>query len=114
MLVLLSAEGQPKQCESPYLFAIRCLAFFPLARSRREEFAPFQTAEAIDVRRKSDAFGEKLDAYRSFFLQRAPFAVASGELGLEHVSARRWRTLLLPGWTTLQSCPLHQPMCLLV
>ena len=60
----------------------------PLGCSRREEFAPFQTAEAIDVRRKSDAFGEKVDAYRSFFLQKAPFAIAGGELGLEHVSGR--------------------------
>lgn len=55
--------------------------------SRREEFAPFQTAEAIDVRRKSDAFGEKLDAWRAFFQHRAPFAVPAGaDLGLEHVS----------------------------
>ncbi len=54
--------------------------------SRREELAPFQTAEAIDVRRKSDAFSEKLDKYRAFFQQRAPFAVATEELSLEQAS----------------------------
>lgn len=57
-------------------------------RSRREELAPFQAAEAVDVRRKSDAFGERVDAYRAFFLRKAPFAVPAGEeLCLEHVRA---------------------------
>lgn len=56
---------------------------------RHEELAPFQAAEAIDVRRKSDAFGEKLEAYRAFFLQKAPFAVPDGgDLSLEHVRMR--------------------------
>lgn len=57
---------------------------------RREELAPFQAAEAIDVRRKSDAFGEKLEAYCAFFLQKAPFAAPDGgNLSLEHV--RSWQ-----------------------
>lgn len=67
------------------------LALFCRSRScsRREEFAPFQAAEAIDVRRKSDAFGEKVDAYRAFFLQKAPFAVpGGGDLSLEQVGER--------------------------
>lgn len=55
------------------------------ARRRREELAPFQAAEAIDVRRKSDAFGERVDAYRAFFLQKAPFAVPTTDLSLEQV-----------------------------
>lgn len=55
--------------------------------SRREELAPFQTAEAIDVRRKSDAFSEKVNAYRAFFQQHAPFAVANEELSVEQASS---------------------------
>ena len=64
----------------------------PALRSRREELAPFQAAEAIDVRRKSDVFGERVDAYRAFFLQKAPFAVPSTDLSLEQVTAagQRW------------------------
>ena len=47
--------------------------------------APLQQAEAIDIRRKSDAFGEKVEEFRKFFQQKAPFAVPGGELKLEHV-----------------------------
>ena len=49
--------------------------------------SPLQQAEAIDIRRKSDAFGEKVEEFRKFFQQKAPFAVPGGELKLEHVSA---------------------------
>ena len=48
--------------------------------------APLQQAEAIDIRRKSDAFGEKVEDFRKFFQLKAPFSVPSGELKLEHVS----------------------------
>lgn len=48
--------------------------------------APLQQAEAIDIRRKSDAFGEKVEDFRKFFQQKAPFSVPGGELKLEHVS----------------------------
>ncbi|GBF97683.1 flagellar outer dynein arm heavy chain beta [Raphidocelis subcapitata] len=54
--------------------------------NRREELAALQQAEAVDVRRKSDAFNERVEDYRKFFLKRAPFAVpGGGELKLEHV-----------------------------
>ncbi|KAI8473051.1 MAG: flagellar outer dynein arm heavy chain beta [Monoraphidium minutum] len=54
--------------------------------NRREALAALQQAEAVDVRRKSDAFNERVDEYRKFFLKRAPFAVqGGGELKLEHV-----------------------------
>jgi len=52
---------------------------------RREILAPLQQAEAIDIRRKSDSFGEKVDDFRKFFQQKAPFSVPGGELKLEHV-----------------------------
>ena len=53
---------------------------------RREILAPLQQAEAIDIRRKSDSFGEKVEEFRKFFQQKAPFSVPGGELKLEHVS----------------------------
>lgn len=53
---------------------------------RREILAPLQQSEAIDIRRKSDAFGEKVEDFRKFFQQKAPFSVPGGELKLEHVS----------------------------
>ena len=40
---------------------------------RREILAPLQQAEAIDIRRKSDSFGEKVEDFRKFFQQKAPF-----------------------------------------
>ena len=48
--------------------------------------APLQQAEAIEIRRKSDTFGERVEAFRRFFQQKAPFAVPGGVLKLEHVS----------------------------
>lgn len=96
----------------PSSFAALC------ACSRREELAPFQIAEAIDVRRKSDAFSVKVDLFRAFFQQRAPFAVASDKLTLEHVSlclqgiscegAKDQGVVKLDSpSTTLAGCPLH-------
>lgn len=41
------------------------------------------------MRRKSDAFGEKVDDHRAFFLQKAPFAVPSTGLSLEQASNKR-------------------------
>ncbi|KAA6419077.1 MAG: flagellar outer dynein arm heavy chain beta [Trebouxia sp. A1-2] len=52
---------------------------------RREILAPLQQAEAIDIRRKSDSFGEKVEDFRKFFQQKAPFSVPGAELKLEHV-----------------------------
>ncbi len=42
--------------------------------------------QAIEIRRKSDAFSERVEDFRKFFLKKAPFGVApSTELKLEHV-----------------------------
>lgn len=54
--------------------------------SKREELAPFQAAEAIEVRRKTDAFTEKVERFRTFFLHKAPFACPGGELSIGQVS----------------------------
>ena len=45
-----------------------------------------QQGEAIDIRRKSDAFGERVEEFRRFFQTKAPFTVAGAELKLQHVS----------------------------
>lgn len=43
------------------------------------------TLQAIEIRRKSDAFTERVEDFRKFFLRKAPFAVSGPELKLEHV-----------------------------
>ena len=55
--------------------------------SRKEQLTSLQQTEAIEIRRKSDAFGEKVEEYRKFFQRRAPFAVPppATELKLEFV-----------------------------
>ncbi|KAL6747291.1 flagellar outer dynein arm heavy chain beta [Haematococcus lacustris] len=53
--------------------------------NRREQLASLQQAEAIEIRRKSDAFSERVDDFRKFFLKNAPFGVASAELKLDNV-----------------------------
>eukprot|EP00882_Tetradesmus_deserticola_P009731 GHRQ01010278.1.p1 GENE.GHRQ01010278.1~~GHRQ01010278.1.p1 ORF type:complete len:796 (+),score=404.80 GHRQ01010278.1:482-2869(+) len=53
--------------------------------NRREQLAALQQAEAVEIRRKSDAFAERVDDYRKFFLKRAPFTVSGGDLRLEAV-----------------------------
>lgn len=47
---------------------------------------PLQQAEGIDIRRRSDAFAEKVDSFVKFFQKRAPFALSDPELTLAHVS----------------------------
>lgn len=54
--------------------------------NRREQLAPLQQAEAVEIRRKSDAFNERVEDFRTFFQRKAPFAVSGGELKLEQVS----------------------------
>ena len=44
--------------------------------TRKEQLTSLQQTEAIEIRRKSDAFGERVDAYRRFFQRTAPFGVA--------------------------------------
>ena len=73
-----------------YLFAshtLSCCVIVFAIYYRREVLAPLQQAEAIDIRRKSDAFGEKVEEFRKFFQQKAPFSVPGAELKLEHVSS---------------------------
>eukprot|EP00879_Flechtneria_rotunda_P005416 GHRR01005708.1.p1 GENE.GHRR01005708.1~~GHRR01005708.1.p1 ORF type:complete len:1495 (+),score=578.36 GHRR01005708.1:300-4784(+) len=53
--------------------------------NRREQLAALQQAEAVEIRRKSDAFAERVEDYRKFFLRRAPFSVPNGELKHEVV-----------------------------
>jgi hypothetical protein len=53
--------------------------------NRREQLAGLQQAEAVEIRRKSDAFAERVEEFRKFFLRRAPFNVPGGELRLEAV-----------------------------
>ncbi|CAD7696266.1 unnamed protein product [Ostreobium quekettii] len=53
---------------------------------RREQLAPLQQAEAIEVRRRSDAFAEKVEDFRKFFMKTAPFFVNDEEIKLEHVA----------------------------
>ena len=55
---------------------------------RREAIAPLQTKEAVEVRRKSDAFTESVEEFRKFFLAKAPFKVKEKDLTLDHVSHR--------------------------
>ena len=58
--------------------------------NRREQLASLQQYEAIEIRRKSDAFNERVEAFRKFFLQKAPFAVGGegAELKLDQVGRR--------------------------
>lgn len=57
----------------------------PSTCSKREELAPRQTAEAIEVRRKTDAFTDKVESFRAYFLQKAPFSAPGGELTMDQV-----------------------------
>ena len=68
-----------------------------LMSCRREAIAPLQTAEAVEVKKKSDAFGAKVEEFRKFFLAKAPFAISEQHLTLEHV-----RTLPAP-WRKLEA-----------
>ena len=52
---------------------------------RREAIAPLQTVEAVEVRKKSDAFNAKVEEFRKFFLAKAPFAIPEQQLTLDHV-----------------------------
>ena len=52
---------------------------------RRQALVTLQHAEAIQIRRDSDAFQVRMDAYRAFFQKAAPFMVPGGTLKLEQV-----------------------------
>lgn len=56
--------------------------------TRREQLTVLQQAEAIEIRRKSDAFGDRVEEFRAFFQKKAPFAVDGGVLKLEMVRGR--------------------------
>lgn len=52
---------------------------------RRESLSYLQQAEAVEIRRKSDAFQQRVEDFRAFFLQAAPFAIPAGsELTSQH------------------------------
>lgn len=54
---------------------------------RKEVLTPLRLMEQAEVRRRSDAFAERVEEYRRFFQRTAPFAVPGGaDLKLEHVS----------------------------
>ena len=63
-----------------------------LSPRRKEALSPLVQAEAIEVRRRSDAFQARVEGFRAFFQKSAPFAAPDTRLGLEHVSL----TLFLP------------------
>ena len=52
---------------------------------RRDQLVPLQQAEGQDIKRRSDAFAEKVDSFVKFFQKRAPFALPDPDLTLEHV-----------------------------
>ena len=52
---------------------------------RREALTHLQQAEALQIRRGSDAFQARVDAYRAFFQRAAPFAAPGGTLTSEQV-----------------------------
>lgn len=52
---------------------------------RREALAHLQQAESLQIRRDSDAFQARVDAYRAFFQKAAPFAAPEGSLNLAQV-----------------------------
>ena len=56
-----------------------------LLTCRKEALSPLVQAEAIEVRRRSDAFQARVEGFRAFFQKSAPFAVAAKELAQEHV-----------------------------
>lgn len=43
--------------------------------TRKEQLTSLQQTEAIEIRRKSDAFGVRVEEFRRFFQTRAPFTV---------------------------------------
>lgn len=53
--------------------------------TRKEQLTALQQTEAIEIRRKSDAFNVRVEDFRKFFQMRAPFSVLGSELKLEQV-----------------------------
>ena len=61
---------------------------------RRESLSYLQQAEAVEIRRKSDAFQQRVEDFRAFLLQAAPFAIPAGsELTSQHARS------LVPSYT---------------
>lgn len=61
--------------------------------AKRESLTLMQQLEAAEVRRRSDAFGKKVEDFRDFFLKTAPFNV-QGDLQVDHIA---------PAYATLDS-----------
>ncbi|KAK9843805.1 hypothetical protein WJX81_007069 [Elliptochloris bilobata] len=55
-----------------------------LKKKMRESLSYLQQAEAVEIRRKSDGFQQRVEDFRAFFLQAAPFAVTEPELAMQH------------------------------
>lgn len=53
------------------------------AFKKREELASLRAAESIEVRRRADRFVKQLEAYRTFFLKKAPFDVHTNSITKE-------------------------------
>lgn len=54
--------------------------------SRKEALAAFHAEEALEVRRKCDAFTDKVAAYQALFQEVAPRTLATNTPRLESVS----------------------------
>ena len=76
--------------------------------NRREQLASLQQAEAVEIRRKSDAFGDRVEEFRAFFQKKAPFAVDGGVLKLEMV---RGRFCLGAGGGRVAAAGIHHACC---
>eukprot|EP00798_Chlamydomonas_sp_ICE-L_P004667 gene4667-14864_t len=48
--------------------------------NRRAQMAALQQTEAFEIRRKSDAFNERVESFRKYFQATAPFTAEGGEL----------------------------------
>ena len=74
----------------PFRFPAACIVGVGVQGSRGAGGSRCRTcsrAEAVEIRRKSDAFQQRVEDFRAFFLQAAPFAIAELELSMQHV---RW------------------------
>lgn len=77
---------------------------------RRDQLVPLQQAEGIDIRRRSDAFAEKVDSFVKFFQKRAPFSLPDPDLKLEHVRPG----LPLLQHSTCPSCATADTACMVL
>lgn len=65
--------------------------------TRKEQLTSLQQTEAIEIRRKSDAFGVRVEEFRRFFQTRAPFTVPVSTLAGDAPAVGLGRGVLPPG-----------------